>query len=240
MRFAVISDVHGNSLALDAVLDDIARQGVDAVLCLGDNVSGPVDPAGAAERLMALSGPFVAGNHDRWTFNLSLKGSGTIDQFARAQLSAAQLAWLDSLPAIATHGEGVFLCHGTPSDDEAPWLDTFYTGRTTTLPNEAAVAAEAAGLDYEVLLCGHTHNARSVRLLDGRLVVNPGSVGMQLVHGSPDARYAILEHRPAGWQTMLLAVPYDHAEAARLASANGFPQWAASLTNGWVGPESLS
>ena len=239
MRLAVISDVHGNVLALDAVLADIARQGVDAILCLGDNVSGPVDPAGAADRLMALGGLSIAGNHDRWTADLSLKGSGPIDRFANAALTAAQRDWLANLPATATHGDRVFLCHGTPSDDEAPWLDRFYTGRTTTLPTEAEVAAQAVGLDYDLMLCGHTHVPRSLRLLDGRLIVNPGSVGMQLVHGSPDARYAIVERRAAGWHTNLVVVPYDHAEAARRAAANGFPQWAASLTNGWVGPESL-
>lgn len=231
--------MHGNAPALDAVLDDIARQGVDSVLCLGDNVSGPVDPAGAAERLMGLGGPSIRGNHDRWTVDLSLQGSGRIDAFARARLSEAQLAWLARLPATATHGDQVFLCHGTPADDETPWLDMFYNGRTTTLPGEGQVAALAGSLDYELLLCGHTHIPRSVRLADGRLIVNPGSVGMQLVQGSPDARYAIVERRTAGWHTTLLAVPYDHEAAARLAAENGFPQWAASLTSGWVGPESL-
>lgn len=239
MRFAVISDVHGNSLALDAVLADIARQGVDAIFCLGDNVSGPVDPAGAAERLMRLGAPSVRGNHDRWTVDLSLRGSGKIDAFARAQLNAAQLNWLAGLPATATHGDGIFLCHGTPDDDEMPWLDQFYKGRTATLPGAAQVTDIAGALDYELLLCAHTHIPRSVRLLDGRLIVNPGSVGMQLVRGSPDARYAIVERRETGWHTMLLAVPYDHAQAAQLAAANGFPQWGASLTGGWVGPESL-
>ena len=240
MRVAVISDIHGNALALDAVLADIARHGADAVMSLGDNVSGPVDPAGTAQRLMALGGLSVRGNHDRWTVDLSLRGSGAIDAFARAQLNPSQLDWLAGLPATAAHSDAVFLCHGTPADDETPWLDTFYAGRTTTVPGEAQVAALAGGLDYPVLLCGHTHIPRSLRLLDGRLIVNPGSVGMQLVHGSPDARYAIIERRPSGWHTNLLAVPYDHAEAARLAAANGFPQWAQSLTNGWVGPESLS
>ena len=240
MRFAVISDVHGNAPALDVVLADIATQRVDAIFCLGDNVSGPVDPAGAAERLMALGGLSIRGNHDRWTVDLSLKGSGRIDAFARSRLSEAQLAWLADLPATAANGDGVFLCHGTPTDDEAPWLDMFYTGRTTTLPSEAQVTALAGTLDYELLLCGHTHIPRSVRLADGRLIVNPGSVGMQLVQGSPDARYAIVERRAAGWHTTLLALPYDHEAAARLAAANGFPQWAASLTSGWVGPESLS
>lgn len=238
MRFAVISDVHGNALALDAVLDDIARQGVEAIVCLGDAVSGPVDPAGAAARLMAL-GPSIRGNHDRWTLDPGLKGSGKIDAFARSTLSEAQLAWLASLPATAVLGERVFLCHGTPADDESPWLDQFYNGRSTTLPSEAQVTSLAGSLDHELLLCGHTHIARSVRLADGRMIVNPGAVGMQLVQGSPDARYAIMERRAAGWHTMLVAVPYDHEAAARMAAANGFPQWAASLTNGWVGPESL-
>ena len=239
MRFAVISDVHGNSLALDAVLDDIARQGVTNIFCLGDNVSGPVDPAGAIERLTALGGLSIRGNHDRWTADPSLNGSGKIDAFARSQLSQVQLAWLTALPATATYGDSVFLCHGTPDDDETPWLDQFYTGRATTLPGEAEVTDIAGSLDYELLLCGHTHIPRSVRLADGRLIVNPGSVGMQLVQGSPDAHYAIMERRAGVWHTTHLAVPYDHEAAARLAAANGFPQWAASLTNGWVGPESL-
>lgn len=236
----MISDVHGNAPALDAVLADIARHDVDAVFCLGDNVSGPVDPAGAAEQLMALGGLTVRGNHDRWTVDLSLPGAGDIDAFAQGQLNSSQLDWLASQPATAAYADTAFLCHGTPLDDETPWLDNFYAGRTTTVPTEAQVAAPARGLDYPVLLCGHTHIARSLRLLDGRLIVNPGSVGMQLVQGSPDARYAIIEHRASGWHTSLLAVPYDHGRAARLAAAHGFAQWAQSLEHGWVGPESLS
>lgn len=241
MRVAVISDVHGNSLALDAVLDDIARHNVEAILCLGDNVSGPVDPSGSAERLMALGGPMVRGNHDRWTVdpNGLVSGAGAVDHFAHSVLNEAQLGWLASLPKTALHADTFFLCHGTPDDDEGVWLDNFYQGRTTTLPSEAQVTALAEGLNHPVLLCGHTHTARSVRLRDGRLIVNPGAVGMQLVHGSPDARYAIVEQRVSGWHTHFLAVPYDHEAAARRAADNGFPQWAQSLTNGWVGPESL-
>ncbi|MET3924464.1 metallophosphoesterase family protein [Devosia sp. 2618] len=241
MRFAVISDVHGNVLALDAVLADIERQGVEAVLCLGDNVSGPVDPAGAAERLMAVDGPSIRGNHDRWVVDPErlAAGSGSVDHLAHSLLSASQLEWLAALPETAIYADNVFLCHGTPQSDEGTWLDNFYTGRTTTLPSLEQVTALAEGLDYPVLLCGHTHTPRAVRLLDGRLIVNPGAVGMQLVHGSPDARYAIVEKRVSGWHTHFLAVPYDHEEAARRAADNGFPQWAQSLTNGWVGPSSL-
>lgn len=231
--------MHGNAPALDAVLEHIAGQHVDAIVCLGDHVSGPIDPAGAAERLMGLGAVAISGNHDRWTVDLALRGAGAVDRFARAQLSGAQLEWLAGLPTTALVGDAVFVCHGTPDDDEMPWLDNFYDGRTTTLPSEAEVAAHAMGIDRAVMLCGHTHIARTVRLSDGRLIVNPGSVGMQLVRGSPDAHYGIVEEGRRGWQTALIAVPYDTEAAARLAEENGFAGWGASIRHGWAGPESL-
>lgn len=147
--------------------------------------------------------------------------------------------WLAALPPTALVGEDVFLCHGTPDNDETPWLDNFYHGRKTTLPSEDEVARQAAGIDCAVILCGHTHIARTLRLRDGRLIANPGSVGMQLVRGSPDAHYAIVEKGRRGWQTALMAVPYDTKAAAGLAEANGFPGWGESIRHGWAGPESL-
>ena len=239
MRIGVLSDVHGNSIALDAVLDDMARQSVDAIVCLGDHVSGPVDPAGAVARLIALDAQVIAGNHDRWVVDLHLRGAGAVDRFARGQLNEAQIAWLAALRPVLRLGEAVFACHGTPDDDEKPWLDNFYDGRRTTLPSEEDVAREAVGIECDVLLCGHTHVARTLRLSDGRLLVNPGSVGMQLVRGSPDAHYAVVEKRRAGWQTALIGVPYDTEAAARMAEMNGFPQWRESIRFGWAGPESL-
>ncbi len=69
------------------------------------------------------------------------------------------------------------------------------TAARVTTPDEQTVAAKAEGFDYPVILCGHTHIPRAVRLRDGRLIVNPGSVGLQVNHGSPDARYATIELR---------------------------------------------
>jgi predicted phosphodiesterase len=239
LRIAVLSDVHGNVPALDAVLTDMARQSFDAIVCLGDHVSGPIDPAGAAERIMGLGARCIRGNHDRWVVDTGLRGAGAVDRFARGQLSGAQLDWLAGLPATATLGEDVFVCHGTPDDDEAPWLDNFYDGRTTVLPSEAEVGREAVGIGQAVILCGHTHIARTLRLSDGRLIANPGSVGMQLVRGSPDAHYAVIERRSAGWQTALIGVPYDTEAAAQLAEQNGFPGWGDAIRYGWAGPHTL-
>ncbi len=66
MRIAILADIHGNSAALDAVLADIDRKGIIHILNLGDCLSGPLDPAGTADRLIARPFPTIAGNHDRW------------------------------------------------------------------------------------------------------------------------------------------------------------------------------
>lgn len=236
MRFAVISDVHGNALALDAVLADIARQGVDATLCLGDHVSGPLDPAGAADRLMELDGPVIRGNHDRWLAERSREGKDLdpVDRFALMRMKATHRDWLEAMPATAVFNGEVFLCHGTPASDHAAWLDGWYYDRQATLPAEAAVLRAAEGLDYPILLCGHTHMARSVRLRDGRQIINPGSVGLQLVHGSPDARYAVIERRNGKWATSLRVIEYDHHAAGEQAVANGFQVWKEALATGWA------
>lgn len=226
--------MHGNALALDAVLADIAMQGVDATLCLGDHVSGPMDPAGAADRLMQLDGPVIRGNHDRWLVERQGKELDPVDRFAVMRMKQAHRAWLEAMPATAVFNGEVFLCHGTPASDNLPWVDGWYQDRRMTLPAEETVVRAAAGIDYPVMLCGHTHIARSVRLRDGRQIINPGSVGMQLVHGSPDARYAVVERRNGRWLTDLRVVEYDHHGAAQQAVDNGFAAWKEALETGWT------
>lgn len=239
MRIAVISDVHGNRLALEAVLDDIAVGGVDATVNLGDMVSGPMEPNRTAGILMDAGFPAIRGNHERWLIERPSSGLGAVDRFAASHLEPRYLEWFAALPATLEVAGDIFMCHGTPTDDSEPWLDNLWEGRSTVLPDETQVSGRADGLDYPVLLCGHTHMARVVRLRDGRLIVNPGSVGLQFNHGSPDARYAILERRDSRWAVSLRVVPYDHAAAARQAIANGFPHWTEALTTGWAAPDGL-
>lgn len=238
MKVAVISDIHGNRLALEAVLDDIASQSVDATINLGDLLSGPMQPAETCRILMDAGFPTVRGNHDRLLVEQPLEKMDNVDRFAAGQLSDAQRAWIGELPATLTIDE-LFLCHGTPTSDVDPWIDDWFEGRNTTLPSESSIEKKASGLDFPVLLCGHTHIPHVVRLRDGRMIINPGAVGLQLVRGAPDARYAILERRNGRWQSSTRAVPYDWTAAAQAAIANGFPKWETALTTGWVGPEGL-
>lgn len=239
MRLAVISDVHGNRFALEAVLDDIfSREKPEAVLNLGDHLSGPVDPLGTAEILAALDQMAIAGNHERAVLAPD-RATERVDSYVADQLGEAHLDWVRRLPATAVYEEQVFLCHGTPQSDEMPWLNAWWSKRNTTLPDEAYVTQQAQGYDFPLLLCGHTHLARAVRLRDGRMIVNPGSVGLQTVHGSPDARYAIVEKRNGCWSASLKTVPYNHAAAADAAARNGFAHWDEVLRTGWGGPEGL-
>jgi diadenosine tetraphosphatase ApaH/serine/threonine PP2A family protein phosphatase len=108
-----------------------------------------------------------------------------------------------------------------------------------------AIEREAKGIMQPLILCGHTHLARAVRLGDGRLIVNPGSVGSPgyrdthpfphvIEAGTPDARYAILELAAGGWRVTFRHVPYDHDAMAALARQNGQPELASALATGWI------
>jgi diadenosine tetraphosphatase ApaH/serine/threonine PP2A family protein phosphatase len=108
-----------------------------------------------------------------------------------------------------------------------------------------AIEKAAQGITQPLILCGHTHIARAVRLRDGRLIVNPGSVGSPgyrdthpfphvIEAGTPDARYAILELADGHWRVTFRHVPYDHAAMAALARQNGQPELASALATGWI------
>src|SRR4030095_5221072 len=98
MRFAAIADVHGNHLALEAVLADIRAQGVGEIVNLGDMASGPLDARRTMDALMALDAVHVLGNHDRWLIDRPVEKMGSWERPAYAQLDARHLDWLRTLP----------------------------------------------------------------------------------------------------------------------------------------------
>jgi putative phosphoesterase len=228
---AVISDVHGNAWALDAVLADARTRGADTFLDLGDTLDGPLDPAGTAERLMSLGALTVRGNHDR----LMLEGGG-------APIRSEHRAWLATFPLVAQH-EDILLFHGSPRDDLDCLVDDCAPDGTRTR-NVEEIAAMLDGIDAPLLLCGHTHVPRLLELPDGRWVCNPGSVGLQAYRehgdvpwaigsGSPHARYALLHREDGHWRVEPRTVAYDHRTAAAAALAAGHNDWAEPLLTGW-------
>lgn len=242
MRIAAISDIHGNLAALDAVLADIAARHVDVVVNLGDILSGPLDPAGTADRLMPLRLPTIRGNHERQVLTGTPERLGLSDRYAREHLTEPQLTWIGSLPATLWLTPEVLLCHGTPNSDLIYFLESVDVDGARPATDEE-VATRAGDCAAALIMCGHTHIPRIRRLHDGKVVVNPGSVGLPaysddhphphiMQTGSPHARYAIAERSGNGWTAELRAVQYDWDGAAALARQRNREDWAIALATG--------
>lgn len=245
MRIALVSDIHGNLAALEAVAADIRRRGADQVVNLGDNLSGPLLPRETAQWLMASDWLSLAGNHERQVLQLHPGHGGPSDVYAHSQLGEAELAWMRTLSHSTRLDDDVLLCHGSPRSDHEYLLETL-DGDTVRAATPAEITERLAGQSAPLIACGHTHVPRQVRMSAGEqtmLLINPGSVGLQaysddhpVVHqvanGSPDARYAIVDRTAEGWQPEFFGVPYPHESMAVLAEQRGRPEWAFALRTG--------
>ncbi len=247
MTIAVIADIHGNAPALEAVLADIDSQGIRDIVNLGDHLSGPIDPARTADLLMAREIVSIRGNHDRALLTLTPDAMIATDRFTHAALDGRHRAWLQSLPPTRhLQDHGLFLCHGTPESDLVYWLEDLTSDGVVHRADAARIERLAAGVEAPVLLCGHTHIPRLVTLSDGRIVLNPGSVGSpayeddapvahKVETGTPRASYALIDrHADGRTDVTFRLIAYDHASAARLAEQNGRPDWARALSTGWM------
>lgn len=244
MKIAAIGDIHGNSAALRAVLSDIDKCKVDAIVNVGDHLSGPLDARGTADFLMSRDILNIRGNHDRYLIEQSPSEMASSDLVAHSQLEDIHTDWLSSLPPTARLGD-VFLCHGTPGSDSIYWMESVNPDGSVCMATQTHIEQHAVGIDASVIICGHSHLPRIIRLLDGRLLVNPGSVGCPgyddvspvyhvMQSGTPDALYAILEQSGDHWSVNLRSVPYDSSEMVKLAAAEGRAEWARVLATGWV------
>lgn len=246
MRIALLSDIHGNLPALQAVLSDASRREVDHIVNLGDSLSGPLLPAETAEFLMQQPWIQLAGNHERQLLHFNPLTGAESDRYALSQLTPRMLEWLAGLPPTARLDDEILLCHGTPHSDLIYFLETVEAQRVR-VASIAEIEQRRGQAPARVICCGHSHVPRALKASDGTLIVNPGSVGLQaydddhpfphqIENGSPDARYAIIERHNGTWFAALHTVPYAFQDVADLALANGFPDWAVALRSGYMSP----
>lgn len=243
-RLALISDIHGNILALEAVVADLRRRNVDVVVNLGDHLSGPLWPQETAQFLMQQTWIHILGNHDAALFSQPPERHSLSDAYAYKTLDPHTLEWLRSQPTVVELEPGILLFHGTPSNNSEYLLETVYHG-AARLASRDEIQQRLGRTHARLMLCGHTHMQRIVRLPENALIVNPGSVGLPAYEddlpephvvesGSPHARYAVVEAAGELWKVELLAVPYDHSKAAAQARKENRPEWATALETGFM------
>lgn len=239
MRYAIISDIHSNLEALEAVLASLKGERIDAYMSTGDIVGYGADPVACVERVRALDPAIVAGNHD-W----AVAGRLSLDFFnayareaiewTRARLDPDAVRWLGSLPLVKRMGD-VTLVHATlHAPENFDYLLTAY---------DAFLSLEV--LESTVCFVGHSHvpvtfadNGRVTFSFSSefdlatvhKAIVNAGSVG-QPRDGNPQASYGIYDDETR--RVEVRRVDYDVAAATSKILAAGLPSILAERL--WVG-----
>lgn len=208
MRLAVLSDIHGNLAALEAVLGHAERLGVDRYVVIGDVVIGAPDSALCWERVMGLGCPVVRGNHEGYLAAFGTEAAPTAlstPQFAPVAWAAQRFdgetrRTLGALPLSVTVPEaaGVRFVHASLRSDR---------DNMDAITPESELTAMFPGLAERCVVRGHDHIA-ATRLWGERVLYTAGSVGLPL-NGKTEAQYAVLEPRAGVWHPTFYAVPYD-------------------------------
>lgn len=204
MKIAILSDIHSNIFALDAVIAHFKRKSVDMVVNLGDILYGPIAPQATYERLRALEKAVnlvtIRGNQDRQIYeadDTELQTNSTM-AFIHEDLSNDAMDWLRALPFDRQLTDYLYLCHGTPDNDLIYLLEDVSSGHAQ-LREDSDIDSLLAGNKSKIILCGHTHTPRDYLLKQAdrnsnpehvgdylkntntmsQRIINPGSVGLQ-------------------------------------------------------------
>lgn len=225
MRIGVVADVHGNELALEAVLADGERAGVEQWICLGDVVGYGPDSNACVHRLRGLGARCVMGNHEARLLGLStppFRAEAELAlEHARGRLDREAWAWIRTFETDIEWGDHALFCHGSPRD------------RDEYLFSPPQIEEAMATTRRPWIFCGHTHHQGVVRRgalprgggpidlsADERTFVNPGSVG-QPRDGDPRAAYAIVDFGAGKLWLRRVSYPVE-AQMARFREA-GLP-----------------
>ncbi|HEY6542347.1 MAG TPA: metallophosphoesterase family protein [Ktedonobacteraceae bacterium] len=233
MQIAVISDIHGNCFALDKALEDIRRQGIEQIVCLGDAIQGGAQPGETVERLREIGCPVVMGNADAWLLaevENSPQEQVTEQQLAVKAWSLARLSSQDrafiqqfqpTIELALEAGQKLLCFHGSPR-----------SFNDIILPNtsDEALGQLLGGFDAAFFTGGHTHT-QQLRHLEKVSYFNPGSIGLAYIwqilgekfEVAPWGEYAIVTSEAENTGITFRRVPFELDELVRIIRASGRP-----------------
>lgn len=236
MRIAVISDIHGNDIAFEAVLDDLASETIDQFVCLGDAIQGGPQPAQVVKRLRALGCPVVMGNADDFLLTGAETGAeqpsaerkrqlDAVRDWSLTQLVAADQAFIAAFqPTIELplgDGRSLLGFHGSPHS---------YDDIIVPATGDDEAQRMLGGFDPHILAGGHTH-IQQLRHLGRSFYFGCGSIGLAFRHGQPAgvfradpwAEYAILSVADGRTRLEFRRVPFDVAALITVYRGSGRP-----------------
>src|SRR5687768_11630405 len=236
MRIAIISDMHGNDLAFEAVEADLQNQKIDQSVCLGDAIQGGPQPAAVVQRLRRLNCPVVMGNADAWLISGEetadegipperLRKMGEIRTWSLSQLAEEDLDFIATFQPTVTikleEGLELLCFHGSPASFDDIILPA---------ASEEEFQKLLGAYTDRILTGGHTH-AQQIRRIGKYFFFNPGSVGFAYSHNQPDdefradpwAEYAILTAENGQVSLEFRRIPFNAKELIRIYRESGRP-----------------
>ncbi len=237
MRYLVLSDIHANLEALEAVLEAAPRGEFDRLLVLGDVVGYGADPNAVVDRVRALApDAIIRGNHDKVAAGVEpADGFNQVARYAALwtfdALTDDNRAWLTNLPAGPLVVDDVEMCHGSPDDEDEyifEHVDAVEALRAMSRPlcffghTHVPIGYWLSMDGFDVLVAPGTESRVSIPIEPGRrYLINPGSVG-QPRDGDPRAAFAVYEADRR--EVVLYRVPYDIERTQAKIQAAGLPE----------------
>ena len=241
MKIAFLSDIHGNSWALKAVLNDIKQREVTEIYDLGDSLYGPLHPKGAFHLIMDWEIESICGNQDRYIYECANESNTNPTlKFVLNQLSDNAMDWLKELPKSRIVHDQIYLCHGTPNKDSEYLLEQIHP-EYVGMNDYNLIGISLADVKEKIVVCGHSHRPALIETLE-KTIINPGSVGLpayqdelpiphKMENFNSKARYCIID-LSRNITIEHIAVSYDYENAAVAAEMHKRNDWARWLRTG--------
>ncbi|QCR31971.1 metallophosphoesterase [Lysinibacillus sp. SGAir0095] len=242
MRTAIISDIHGNIDALQAVLVDIKNRGIKDIYNLGDHFYGPLFPLETYKLLVKEKHiRNIRGNCDR--ILLDIHSENPTVQYVQTMLEEEHKEWIANLP-FSLQTEEFYFCHGTPTSDESYLLEEM-SPNGSRLKKTEDILKLVNGISQNIIFCAHTHIPRVVYLPNNKIVINPGSVGLpayedelpiyhKMESGTPHANYTIVTKKENDWLIEHIHIPYNREAAILQSKKCGRIDWVKALQTGRI------